>query len=203
MFSRLRRYFISGLIVFLPLTLTVFLFVWTVNFADNLLGKFIQPYFMETFGFYYGGLGIIIGVLLILIIGFFATNFFGRKIYAAFEKMLLRLPFFRQVYPAIKEMALFLFTRERLRFKQVVILEYPRKGVYAFGFLTHEETTKRVCDKVNKELCNVFLPSSPSPVTGFVLMVPKKELIYTDVTVEEAIKFNVSGGVVNPFSYTI
>jgi uncharacterized membrane protein len=201
MFSRLRRYFISGLIVFLPLTLTAYLFVWTVNFADNILGKFIQPYFKETFGFYFDGLGIVVGVWLIVIIGFLATNFFGRKLHDAFEKMILKLPFFRQVYPAIKEMALFLFSRERLRFKQVVIVEYPRKGVYAFGFLTNEQTTKRACDKVGKDLCNVFLPSSPSPVTGFVLMVPRKELIPTDVSVEEAIKFNVSGGVVNPFSY--
>lgn len=198
MWKRLRRYFISGLVVFLPLTLTIYLFVWTIDFADAQLGKFIRPYFYGKFGFYVEGFSILIGVALIIMIGFFASNFFGRRIHSAFEKLLLKLPFFRQVYPALKEMALFLFSREKLAFKQVVLVEYPRKGVYAFGFLTNEETTEKASKKLKQDLCNVFLPSSPSPVTGFVLMLSKKDIIYTDVSVEEAIKFNVSGGVVNP-----
>jgi len=201
MFSKLKRYFLSGLVVFLPLTLTIYLFLWTLAFADNILGKYIEPFFAIKFGFYFRGISILISVYFIILIGFFATNYFGKKLYDWFEKMLTKLPFFRQVYPAIKEMALFLFSRDKLSFKQVVLLEYPRKGLYCFGFLTNEHTSERINKQTKQELCNVFIPSSPSPITGFVLMVPKKEIIMSDVTVEEAIKFNVSGGVVNPYAF--
>ena len=195
--KKLQRYFISGLIFFLPLTLTVFLFVWTVNFADGLLGQFIKPYFIEWFGFYFEGMSIVIGIVLIVLLGILATHVFG-KIYGFFEKLILKLPFFRQVYPAIKEMAVFVFSREKLAFKQVVVIEYPRKGIYSFGFLTNECSSAKVCDNIGQELCNVFVPSAPGPLTGFVVMVPKKDLVFSDVTVEDAIRFNVSGGVVNP-----
>ena len=95
-------------------------------------------------------------------------------------------------------MAVFLFARERLSsFKQVVLIEYPRKGVYAMGFLTND-TSKEICDNIGKELCNVFVPSSPGPLTGFTILVPKKEVVYTHISIEDAFKFIVSGGVVNP-----
>jgi len=198
MMNRLRRYFISGMIVFLPFALTVYFFVLAVNFSDGLLGKYLEPYFYENFGFYFRGLSIIAGVYIIVVIGFFVTNFLGKKVYDYFERLLIKLPFFRQVYPAIKEMAIFLFSRDRLaQFKQVVLIEYPRKGIYAIGFLTND-TSKRLGEKVKADLCNIFVPSAPGPLTGYVIMVPKKEVIYTDISIEEAFKFILSGGVVNP-----
>ena len=200
MLANLRKYFLSGLVVFLPLALTIYLFVWALTFADGMLGKYIRPYFEARMGFYVDGLGILIGIWLIMIIGFFATNFFGRKIHVFFESLLFKLPFFRQVYPAIKEMALFLFSRDKLTFKQVVLVEYPRKGIYSFGFLTNEHNP-RISKMLECEVCNVFIPSAPGPLTGFIILVPRADLISTDVSVEEAIKFNVSGGVVNPVSY--
>ncbi len=197
MFSRLRTYFLSGMVVFLPVALTIYLFIIALDFADGFLGKFLQPYFMERFGFYFHGLGILLGVYIIILIGFFVTNFFGKKIHAFFERILIKLPFFRQVYPAFKEIAMFLFSREKMAFKQVVIVEYPRKGLYSFGFLTNE-----MIEKINKitrqDLCNVFMPSAPGPLTGYVIMVPKKDVVYTDLSVEETVKFIISGGVVNP-----
>ena len=112
--------------------------------------------------------------------------------------IVLKLPFFKQVYPALKEMAVFLFTRERMAsFRQVVLIEYPRKGIYAMGFLTND-SSKEICDDVKKELCNVFIPSSPGPLTGFTVLVPKKEVVHTRISIEDAFKFIVSGGVVNP-----
>ncbi len=198
MLKHFKKYFLSGLVVFLPMALTVYLFVLAINFTDGLVGKYLQPYFYENFGFYFRGISILVGVFLIVSVGFFVTNFLGRKVYDFFEKLLVKLPFFRQVYPAIKEMAIFLFSRERLSsFRQVVLLEYPRKGIYSFGFLTNESAQK-VSEATKVELCNVFVPSAPGPLTGFALMVPKKEIIFTDITVEEAFKFIVSGGVVNP-----
>ena len=197
MFVKIRRYFLSGLVVFLPLTLTVFLFVWALSFADGLLGKYLEPYFAQRFGFYFKGLGIILLVAIIILIGFFVTNYFGKKIHGFFERLLLKLPFFKQVYPAIKEMALFLFSRPKVSFQQVVLVEYPRKGVYSFGFLTND-TSQRISNMTRQELCNVFIPSSPGPLTGFVILVPKKEIIFTELSVEQILKFIVSGGVVNP-----
>jgi len=197
MWVKLRRYFLSGLVVLLPLALTIYLFVLAMDFADGLMGKFIQPIIREKLRFYVPGLGIILGVILIVLVGFFATNFFGKKIHAAFENVLVRLPFFRQVYPAIKEMAMFLFSRDKLRFKQVVLIEYPRKGLFSIGFLTNE-THPKFCEMTKKKLRNVFLPSAPGPLTGYIIMVPEDDIHYTNVPVEEAFKFILSGGVVNP-----
>lgn len=198
MINKLRKYFLSGLIVFLPITLTVYCFVIAINFADGLLGRYLEPYFYETFGFYFRGLSIIVAVYIIILIGFFATNYLGRRIYEFFEVLLIKLPFFRQVYPAIKEMALFLFSRDKIsKFKKVVFVEYPRKGIYALGFLTND-APKSICEQSRKELCNVFIPSAPGPLTGYIVIIPKKEVIFTDITIESAFKFIVSGGVVNP-----
>ena len=183
----------------MPLALTVYLLVLTFNVADNVLGRFIEPYFSREFGFYFQGLSIVICALLICMIGFVVTNFLGRRLHSFFEKMILRLPFFKQVYPAIKELSVFLFAKDHPRFKQVVFLEYPRKGLYSLGFLTND-TPKRICEKLRKkEMHNVFLPSSPGPLTGFVLLVPREDLIFSDMSVEQGLRLLVSGGVVNPF----
>jgi len=197
MWSSFRKYFLSGLVIFLPLALTVYLFVLTISLADGLLGRFIEPYFSREFGFYYRGISIAVCILIITLMGFFAANFLGRKLHSIVEKMLLKLPFFRQVYPAIKEISLFLFSRDRTTFKQVVFLEYPRKGLFSIGFLTKYESSK-ISEAVGQEVCNVFIPSSPGPLTGFIIMVPKKDLIFPEMSVEEALKFIISGGVVTP-----
>lgn len=196
MFGKIRKYFISGLIVFLPIALTIYLFYLAIAFTDNFFREFFEKLGFG-FGDYYG-LSIIIGISIVILIGFITTNFLGRKIHGFFERIVLKLPFFKQVYPALKEMAVFLFARERLAsFKQVVLVEYPRKGIYTMGFLTND-SSKEACDSIGKELCNVFVPSSPGPLTGFTILIPKKEIIYTKISIEDAFKFIVSGGVVNP-----
>ena len=198
MMHRLRNYFLSGLVVFLPLALTIYIFILTINFAEDIFGKYLAPYFYDKVGFYFKGISVLVGLLVILAIGFFVTNFLGRKIYEFFENILIKLPFFRQVYPALKEMAIFLFSRDKMRsFKQVVLVPYPRKGIYSMGFLTNQ-TGQAIAAKTREELCNVFISSSPSPLTGFTVIVPKKEIIFLDISVEDAFKFIVSGGVVNP-----
>ena len=198
MWNKIKKYFISGVIALLPVVLTWYLLIFLVNLADNLLGQYLQPYFSEQFGFYFRGLSIIVAAYVIVVIGFFASNFFGRKIYEFFERLFVQLPFFKQVYPAIKEMAIFLFVQDRRgSFKSVVIVEYPRKGIYSFGFLT-AESSDELNSLTKSDMCNVFMPSSPSPLTGFTIMVPKKDVINTDITVEHAFKFIFSGGVVNP-----
>jgi len=196
MFGNLRKYFISGLVVFLPIALTVYLFVLTITFVDNFFNDIFDKLGLD-FG-NWQGLSIVLGIALIILIGFITANFLGRRLHNFFERFVLKLPFFKQVYPALKEMAIFLFTRERLAsFKQVVLVQYPRKGIYAIGFLTND-SSKELCEKVRKDLCNVFIPSSPGPLTGFTVLVQKRDIIYTHISIEDAFKFIVSGGVVNP-----
>jgi len=195
--NKLRRYFISGLIVFLPLALTINLLVLMFNISDGFLGKYLQPYFAREFGFYVRGVSILVCLVLIVTLGFLVTNFLGRRLYPLFEGFLLQLPFFKQVYPAFKEISLFLFSREKFNFRQVALVEYPRKGLYSFGFLTNEVPPK-VAESTKQELCYVFMPHTPSPLGGFLIMVPKAELILPDISVEEAIKTIISGGVIKP-----
>ena len=199
MLNNLRKYFISGLVVFLPIALTIYLFFLAIDFADTFFGKLFAKLGLGFADF--RGLSIIVGIYIIIVIGFFTTNFLGRKIHNFFERLVLKLPFFKQVYPALKEMAIFLFNRERISsFKQVVLIEYPRKGIYAMGFLTND-TAKEINDNIKGDLCNVFIPSSPGPLTGFTVLVPKKEVVHTHISIEDAFKFIVSGGVVNPHEY--
>jgi uncharacterized membrane protein len=195
MMHNLRKYFISGLLVFLPLVLTIKLLFLTFNIADGFLGKYIQPYFSNEFGFYFRGISIVICVVVILLVGFLVTHFFGRTVLPAFERLLLQLPFFKQVYPAFKEISSFLFSREKFNFRQVVLIEYPRKGLFSIGFLTNEVSPK-LAEKTAQDLCYVFVPHTPSPLSGFLTLIPKGELIFPDVTIEEAIKIVISGGVV-------
>lgn len=199
MWNKFKKYFITGLLVFLPFALTVYLLFLAINFADSLLGRYLEPHFFEIFGVrYFTGLGLLLGIYLITLVGFFVTNFFGRRIFEFFDNLMIKLPFFKQVYPALKEMAHFLFSREQLKnFKQVVIVEYPRKGIYTVGFLTND-SSPMIREKTKKDLCNVFIPSSPGPLTGFTIMVPQRDIIYTDMSIESSFKFIVSGGVVNP-----
>ena len=193
--NKLRRYFISGLIIFLPLALTIRLLIVVFNIADGFLGRYIEPYFSREFGFYFRGLSILFCLLLIVVIGFLGANFLGKRLYSFWEKFLLRLPFFKQVYPAFKEIALFLFSREKFNFRQVVLIEYPRKGIYSIGFLTNE-ASKKISEKTGHELVYVFVPHTPSPLTGFLTLVPKNDLIFPEISVEEAIKIVITGGVI-------
>jgi len=196
MMKRLRQYFVSGLIIFLPLALTINLLMITFNIADGFLGKYLQPYFSREFGFYIRGISILVCISLIVIIGFFATNFLGKTLYPVFEGMLLRLPFFKQVYPAFKEIALFLFLpKDKITFQQVVLVEYPRKGIYSVGFLTNP-VPEKVAKKTNKTLSYVLIPTTPSPLTGFLILVPTEDLIFPDIGMEEAVKIIISGGVI-------
>lgn len=206
MWNKLRNYFISGLIIFLPMALTIYLFIITLGFVDRRIAEFIKPIMTEKYGYIYEGwnrfvihfLFVVIWVFLIIMIGVLTRHFLGKKIYSYFERIFANLPFFKQVYPAFKEMVIFLFPRENVvTFKQVVLVEYPRKGIYSIGFLTND-APKETMEKTKLDMCNVFIPTSPSPLTGFTTIVPRTDLILLDMAIEGAFKFIISGGVVNP-----
>jgi uncharacterized membrane protein len=195
MLSRLKKYFFSGLAIFLPLVLAIYVFVWLMNFVESLLGKYLKPFFLEYYDFYFWGIGILILVLLILFSGFLITHYFGRVIHRTTEKLVLQVPLLGMIYPAFKEISKFFF-QEKARFDKVVLVEWPCKGAYVIGFLTNP-TVLRISDKVGKKLSNVMIPSVPNPLTGFIVMLPDELITPLDITVEEAVKIIVSGGVIN------
>ena len=195
MFGRLKKYFFSGLAVFLPLVLAIYVFVWLMNFVESLLGKYLKPFFLEYYDFYFWGLGILILVLLILFSGFLITHYFGKVIHRMTEKIVLKVPLLGAIYPAFKEISKFFF-QEKARFEKVVLVEWPCKGAYVIGFVTNP-TSPRISGKVGQKLSNVMIPKVPNPLTGFMIMIPDDLITPLDITVEEAVRMIVSGGVIN------
>lgn len=195
--SRMRGYFITGIAVFLPVTITIYLMIGLFRFFDNFLGRFLRIYSTKALGFYIPGTGIVIFLIITLMIGFLLKHFFGRGAVLFFEKLFLKIPFVKMIYPSAKQIINFIVLKDWKNFKSVVLVEYPRKGLYSLGFITNEGF-KDAIDKTGKKLANVLVPSSPSPLTGYVVMVPVEDIIYLDITVEEGLRLIISNGVVNP-----
>ena len=184
----LRRYFFTGLATLFPVTVTVAL-VWQIfKFADGLLGRML--------GLQIPGLGLVVTLLVILAVGVFSVHFFGRLFFQTIEAWLSRLPFFRKVYPAVKQLARFLFNEESGNdaFRRVVLVEYPRQNTYSIAFVTNE--TKTSATGSPKTLVTCLIPNPPSPFTGPIIFVPAEDVVPLDLSIEDAVKLIVSGGVV-------
>ena len=194
---RLRRYLLTGIAVLLPIVLTGYIIFAVFNFAENLVGKHINAYLSYRFDFYIPGLGVVFAVLIIIAIGFVSSHFFGNKILPLLEKVFLRIPVVRQLYPSVKKIVLFFFSDKKQLFKQVVLIEYPRRGVWAVSFVTNEGF-REASEKIGIEMLNVFIPGTPGPLTGFLIVAPKEDVIFLDISVEQALRLLVSGGVINP-----
>ncbi len=197
--SRLRNYLFAGIIVTVPIAITVYLTVIIVEFVDDQIVPLIPPiYNPETYlPFSIPGLGILVVLLVLIFVGFVAANFFGRALIRTGERVIDRMPIVRTVYNALKQIAETVLRQSSNAFRQVVLVEYPRKGVWALAFLT-SEAEGEVRRLVDRELISVFLPTTPNPTSGFLLLVPKEDLIMLDMTVEEAAKMIISAGVVIP-----
>lgn len=196
--SRLRRYFVAGLLVWVPLASTYLLLNFSINFIDRTL-LLLPPRFRPDalFGFEVPGLGVILTVVLVLITGFFVANFFGRRVVGAWESLLSRIPLVRSVYGAIKQITASLFSDASQSFREVVLVEYPRRGLWMLAFLTGE--TPKVFERVTGEkLLNIYVPTTPNPTSGYYIMVPPSDVKRLDVPVEAGLKMILSAGVVNP-----
>ena len=192
-FTRLRNNFIAGIVALIPIGITLYLTLFIIKISTNLIPKEINP--NNYLPFDVPGLEIIIALILITFVGWISLSFLGKKFFELFNNVLKKIPILRTIYSAIGQMTE-TFTKNETDKSSVVLLEYPRKGVWAVGFAT-KENKGVISKKVNEELVNVFLPTTPNPTSGFLLMVPKKELIYLDVTFEQASKFIVSAGTSN------
>jgi len=199
--TKLGTYFATGLIALLPLALTIFILRFIFNKIDNILGGIISPFPFITASrlWYYGGkaLAFLALLLLVFLVGVLARNVVGRRVISSVEMILKRIPFIRKIYTTIRQISDAVFRREKKLFQRVVLLEYPRKGVYTLGFVT-SESGGTVNKAIKKRTLNVFISTTPNPTSGFLLVVPEKEVIPLDMTVEEGMKLIISGGVLSP-----
>ena len=190
LFSRLRNYFIAGIVVLIPIGITVYLTIFIISISSKILPKEINPNHYLPYNI--PGLEIIISLFIITFIGWLSLSFLGRKLLNLFNNILKRIPILRTIYSALGQMTE-TFTKSDSDKKNVVLIEYPRKGSWAVGFAT-KKNSGEISTKTKKELVNVFVPTTPNPTSGFLLMFPKDELIYLDMSFEEASKFIVSAG---------
>ncbi len=192
-FTRVRNNFIAGVVVLIPIGITLYLTLFIIRITGNIIPKEINP--NNYLPFDIPGVEILIALFIITLVGWLSLSFLGKKFFEIFNNILKKIPILRTIYSAIGQMTES-FTKTDDKQKSVVLLEYPRKGVWAVGFAT-KENEGIIKERVKEELINVFLPTTPNPTSGFLLMVPKKDLIYLDVSFEQASKFIVSAGTTN------
>ena len=189
----LRNYFIAGVVVLIPIGFTLYLTKILIGISSNILPKNINPNSYLPFNI--PGVEILISTIFITLVGGISLSFFGRRILKLIDDLFKRIPFVRTVYSAIVQMTE-TFSKKDDNQKSVVLVEYPRKGVWAVGFAT-KENKGEMAEKTNKKLINVFVPTTPNPTSGFLLMFPIEDVIYLNMTFEEASKFIVSAGTSN------
>ena len=189
-----RNYFIAGVVVLIPLGITIYFTLFLINISSKILPKELNP--NHYLPYEIPGVEILISIFLITFIGWLSLSFIGKKLLEIFNNILKRIPFLRTIYSAIQQM-ISTFTTKEVGQKSVVLVEYPRRGTWAVGFAT-KDNTGEITDKTKKNLVNVFIPTTPNPTSGFLLMFPKEEIVYLDMTFEQASKFIVSAGTSNP-----
>ena len=201
--SRFRNYFLTGLIVTAPIGITITLALWVINWIDGKIVPLIpegynpQLLFQNSTGIHIPGIGLVVVFVGLTFIGFVAAGFVGRVMVRSGETILNRMPVVRSVYGALKQIFETVLRSSARPFREVALIEYPRRGIWAIGFIT-TKTTGEVQHDISEDVVNVFLPTTPNPTTGFLLFVPRKDVIVLDMTVEEAIKMIVSAGIVTP-----
>lgn len=204
LFARTRAYFLTGVLVSAPLAITFGLAWWFIDFVDSKVIPLIPAHYnpesylpvgYEEYGI--PGFGLLVVLVFITIVGWFTTNFAGRALIKLYERILGRIPAVRSIYSAIKQILETVLANQSNAFRQAVLLEYPRRGMWAIGFITGD-TKGEVQHLTEDTVINIFLPTTPNPTSGFLLFVPRRDLVILDMTVEEAIKMVMSGGIVTP-----
>ena len=192
--NKLRNYFFTGVVVLIPIGITLYLTKFIIQISSKLIPKEINPNHYLPFSI--PGLEILLSIFIITIIGGLSLSFLGKKILQLIDDLFKRIPFLRTIYSAIVQMT-DSFANKNNDKKSVVLVEYPRKGSWAVGFATKKNKTE-ISQKTGKNLINVFIPTTPNPTSGFLLMFSEDEVLYLDMTFEEASKFIVSAGTSNP-----
>lgn len=194
---KIRHYFATGFLITLPVFLTLYLLFIIFRFIDEIFGKVVNFYIKQHLGFAVPGVGIIVGIIIVFAVGFTAANFFGKRIMRALEGWFLRFPFIRQIYPSAKQIVDSFMSKDSPAFKKVVLVQYPSKGIWSIGFLTNE-SFKEVNEKTGRDLLHVFIATTPSPLTGYLVLIPREDVQYLEMSIEEGVKLIISGGIVKP-----
>ncbi|GAA0398850.1 DUF502 domain-containing protein [Cocleimonas flava] len=198
MLGKLRKYIITGLLIWIPLGITIFVIKLLVNLMDNTIVLLPPAWRPEAlFGFNVPGLGIVISAMIIFITGFFLTNLAGKRIIHFWENLLDRIPLVRSIYSSVKQVTSTILSSDSNTFNEVLLIQYPRLGVWTICFKTND-SPKIFSDATGQDLITVFVPTTPNPTSGFILLVPKDEVKKMDMDVEDALKLVMSLGVVTP-----
>jgi len=192
--TNIRNYFLTGVFVLIPIGITLYLTLFLISILSKILPREINPNHYLPYNI--PGLEIIISIILITLIGWLSLSFIGKRILNFFNNILKKIPILRTIYSAISQMTE-TFTKKNSGSKSVVLIEYPRKGAWAVGFAT-KENKGEISNKTKTNLINVFVPTTPNPTSGFLIMFPKDEIIYLDMSFEDASKFIVSAGTSQP-----
>ena len=195
--SKLRNYFIAGVVALVPIGITLYLTEFFISISSNLVPREINPNSYLPFSI--PGLEILLSIIFITLIGGLSVSFIGKRILQFVNDLFKKIPILRTIYSAIGQMTETFAPNSENKKKSVVLVQYPRQGSYAVGFVT-KDNKGEISDKTNKKLVNVFVPTTPNPTSGFLLMFPKDDVIYLDMSFEEASKFIVSAGTSNPKS---
>ena len=197
--ARLRAYFLAGVLVVAPISITFYLAWLLLSFVDARITPLIPPRFNpETYlPFAIPGVGLVFVVVFLTLVGMLTAGFFGRLFTRTSEAVMVRTPFLRGIYGAVKQIIETVLAQKSAAFREAVLIEYPRRGIWAIGFLTGR-TEGEVQDKTKEDVLNVFLPTTPNPTSGFLLFVPRSDVVPLSMSVEGALKMVISGGILTP-----
>lgn len=194
MWQKISGYFLRGLITLLPLLVTIWLLFFMFSFLDSILGNIIALIAGKPIP----GLGFIITIALIFLVGYFATYIIGAQLFKFGEELLFRVPIVKSIYSAVKQMNDVLFMQKSAEeFRRACMVEYPRKGIWSVGFVTSDAAAE-IEAKAKEKMINIFVPNTPTPATGFLIIVPARDVILLEMKIEHAFKYVVSGGVLKP-----
>ena len=209
----IKRSFLRGLAALLPALLTLIVLVFGISFLHTYVGRYVNiaiKYVMHwTTGLtmewidawyaerFLGVLGVVVAIVGLIAVAYFVGTFIGNRLGRFFESWMTRMPVIRRIYPGAKQVTEFFFSEKQVEFRRVVAIEYPRRGTWSVGFVTGRGL-KAVSDHAGQELLTVFVPSSPTPITGYVVAVPRREVVDLAITVDQAFEYTISGGVIVP-----
>lgn len=193
--THFKRYFLAGLILWAPLSITIWVITWVFDALDSVLPMAIRS--EALFGQHIPGFGVLVVVLLILLTGFVAANLIGQKLVEVWEGLMRRIPLFRSIYSSVKQVSDTILSPNGQAFRQAVLVQYPRQGSWTIGFLTGTPATD-VAQHLPTECVSIYVPTTPNPTSGFFLMMPKSDVIELSIGVDAALKYVVSMGTVPP-----
>ncbi|MCU7906309.1 MAG: DUF502 domain-containing protein [Candidatus Thiodiazotropha sp. (ex Epidulcina cf. delphinae)] len=196
--TQLRRYLVAGLLVWLPLGATFFVIKLLVGWMDHSLLLLPESYRPDNLlGFHIPGLGVLLSLLILLLTGLVAANLFGRKLVSTWERLLSRIPLVRSVYSAVKQLVETMFADNGKSFRKVVLVEFPRRGLWTLAFLTSEQAGP-VQQATGRDVVSVYVPTTPNPTGGYFVLVPKEDVRELAMSVDDGLKMLLSMGAVNP-----